>query len=52
MSNLPSYRSAARAALEDRIVALFSAGHDTMKIAAMVKLSEAQVYNVLARLAR
>ena len=52
MSNLPSYRSAARSALEERILTLFAAGNDTMQIAASVNATEAQVYNILARLAR
>jgi DNA-binding CsgD family transcriptional regulator len=48
---LPHHSKRARSALEDRIVEMFAAGRDTMRIAGAVKLSEAQVYNILARLA-
>ena len=48
--SVPHYRTAARAALEARIIDLFNSGQNTMQIAGMVNLSEAQVYNVLARL--
>jgi DNA-binding CsgD family transcriptional regulator len=48
--SVPHNSTAARAALEEHVLALFSSGKNTMQIAAMVNLSEAQVYNVLARL--
>lgn len=50
MPKLPHPAAKARKILEDRVCQLFSEGKDTMYIASAVNLSEAQVYNILARL--
>ena len=47
---LPRKHTRAFEALQNRCVELFAAGHNTMEIASQVKATEAQVYNILARL--
>jgi hypothetical protein len=47
---LPRKHTRAFEALQNRCVELFAAGKNTMEIASQVKATEAQVYNILARL--
>jgi len=47
---LPKQYTRALAVLETRILELFESGQNTMQISASVKATEAQVYNILARL--
>ena len=47
---LPKQYTRALAVLETRILELFGSGQNTMEIASQVKATEAQVYNILARL--